>query len=98
MVIESLELNQGATVKRIPVGTEVLSVCAKKIFEIGRVNEVIVITLLVDDTEVHKIENREFIFVTANEPFIMAKNEYQYHGTVTLYNQTEMVHVLSRPI
>ena len=96
MVIEGFEISKGKTVKRMPLGTKILSVSLKKEFEIGRMDEKIFITLGLEENKVSKLENREFVLVPANEPFVM--DDHEYHGTVVLTNQTEPVYVLSRVI
>ncbi len=96
MVIEGFTIGKGSTVKRMPVGTEILSVCPRKEFEIGRVEDRVFITIGLFDDKVAEMENREFVVVNAETAFVA--DDYQFHGTVALCNQTEMWFVCSRSV
>ena len=98
MIIETYELERGTSVHQFPEGTRILSACVRKDFEIGRVDERIIVSVEMDRNKVSEgeFENREFIVIAANT--LLDANDYTYHGTVVVSNQTEVLHVLSRVI
>lgn len=93
-----LEFEAGRTVKRTPIGTKILSVCVKKHYEIGKVEEKIVAVAEVNEQRERegRYEDREFLLEKAGS--LGAFEDYEYNDTIGLNNQTQLFHIISRII